>query len=67
MKLEMRLLKLILIPFLLTGLLSNAQTANPFLADVNTPIIYSGLKLAWSDEFNVDGKPNTDFCNFIKR
>lgn len=37
---------------------------NPYRADPGTPGQVRGMKLVWSDEFNVNGKPNPAFWKF---
>ena len=42
-----------------TYLLAAVHAADPTKTDSSTPPSISGMTLAWSDEFNVDGKPDT--------
>ena len=43
--------------FFTTGI--SAQQADPLKPDMNKPAVLPGYKLAWHDEFNSTGKPDT--------
>jgi beta-glucanase (GH16 family) len=52
--------------FLILGFFGFLQLANPKLPDTNQPCEIPGMKLVWTDEFIVDGKPNPKFWNYEK-
>jgi len=43
-----------------------AQELNPLAPDSRPAAEIPGMKLVWTDEFNVKGKPNPDYWNFEK-
>jgi len=54
-----------------TGLLlatsvMNSQVADPYKPDFNVPAEIDGMLLAWNDEFNYNGKPDTSFWIYEK-
>lgn len=52
--------------FGLFGLICFAQEANPFLPDSNSATEIPGMKLVWTDEFNLNGKPDPEFWQYEK-
>ena len=45
--------------YLLIGLFYISAQIDPYLPDVNPPEIIAGYTLNWSDEFNINGKPDS--------
>lgn len=41
-----------------------AVQPDPYQPDSQSPTIYPSMKLMWSDEFNIDGKPNPAFWKY---
>jgi beta-glucanase (GH16 family) len=41
-----------------------ALPPDPYQPDSQAPTIYPGMKLVWSDEFNVTGKPNPSYWKY---
>ena len=50
----------------LLGFIGFSQSINPTLPDPNPPARLPGLKLVWSEEFNLEGKPNPEVWNYEK-
>lgn len=54
----MKDLTIVLYVLALIGTKIHAQTQNQFQPDASSPKKLPGMKLAWHDEFNIDGKPD---------
>jgi len=50
----------------LFGLICFAQEVNPLLPDSNSATEIPGMKLVWTDEFNLNGKPDPEFWQYEK-